>query len=324
MVKAVRFHEPGGPEVLRVDNLDVPDPENEQIRVRHTAIGLNYIDTYHRSGLYPLPLPSGIGMEGAGIVEAIGPSVSGVSEGDRVAYASPPPGSYAEARLIDAEKVVKIPEGITDEQAAAMMLKGLTAQYLIRQIHKVSPGDTILIHAAAGGVGLIVCQWAKTLGATVIGTVSTDDKAELARANGCDYPIVYTRDDFVTKVDEITSGAKLPVVYDSIGKATFPASLDCVRPLGIFVTFGQASGPIPPVDLGVFAQKGSLFVTRPTLFNYASSPTNLRAMSKDLFAVVSTGAVKINIDQTYCLTEARKAHEDLEGRQTTGSTVLLP
>ena len=324
MVKAVRFHETGGPEVLRIDNIEVQDPAMGQIRVRHTAIGLNYIDTYHRSGLYPLPLPSGIGMEGAGIVDAIGPSVSSVSEGDRVAYASPPAGSHAEARLIDAEKVVKIPEGITDEQAAALMLKGLTAQYLIRQIHNVGPGDTILIHAAAGGVGLIVCQWAKSLGATVIGTVGTDGKADLARANGCDYPIVYTRDDFVARVAEITNGAKLPVVYDSIGKSTFPASLDCLRPLGTFVSFGQASGPIPPVDLGVFAQKGSLFFTRPTLFNYAGSPDSLRTMSEDLFAVASTGAVRVSIDQRYGLTDAREAHEALEGRRTTGSTVLLP
>ena len=324
MVKAVRFHETGGPEVLRLDDIDTGHPVSGQILVRHTAIGLNYIDTYHRSGLYPLSLPSGIGMEGAGVVEAVGPGVSTLSEGDRIAYASPPPGSYAETRLIDAEKVVKIPDDVTDQQAAAMMLKGLTAQYLIRQIYKVGPSDTILIHAAAGGVGLIVCQWAKSLGATVIGTVSTDEKAELAKTNGCDHPIVYTRDDFVAKVGEITNGARLPVVYDSIGKATFPESLDCIRPLGTFVSFGQASGPVPPVDLGVFAQKGSLFFTRPTLFNYANSPENLRAMSADLFAAVSTGAVKISIDQSYDLADARKAHEDLEGRLTTGSTVLLP
>jgi NADPH2:quinone reductase len=324
MVKAIRFHQTGGPEVLSWDDIEVGDPGAGQIRVRHTAVGLNYIDTYHRSGLYPLPLPSTIGMEGAGIVEAAGPGVTAFSEGDRVAYASPPPGSYAEARLIDADKVVKVPAGIDDQTAAAMMLKGMTAQYLIRQIYKVGPNDTILIHAAAGGVGLIVCQWAKSLGATVIGTVGSDAKAALAKAVGCDHPIIYTREDFVARVIEITNGAKLPVVYDSIGKDTFPASLDCLRPLGMMVSFGQASGPIAPVDLGVFAQKGSLYFTRPTLFNYANTPDRLQAMSEDLFSAVSSGAVKINIDQTFPLSEARAAHEALEGRKTTGSTVLIP
>lgn len=324
MVKAIRFHQTGGPEVLSWDDIEVGDPGPGQIRVRHTAVGLNYIDTYHRSGLYPLPLPSTIGMEAAGVVEATGSGVTAVAQGDRVAYASPPPGSYAEARLIDADKVVQVPESVDDQTAAAMMLKGLTAQYLIRQIHKVGPGDTILIHAAAGGVGLIVCQWAKSLGATVIGTVGSDAKADLAKANGCDHTIVYTREDFVARVNEITDGAKLPVVYDSIGKDTFPASLDCLRPLGTMVSFGQASGPIAPVDLGIFAQKGSLYFTRPTLFNYAGTPESLRAMSEDLFSAVGSGAVKINIDQTFPLSEARAAHEALEGRKTTGSTVLLP
>lgn len=324
MVKAVRFHETGGPEVLRMEDVEAGAPGPGEIRVRHTAIGLNYIDTYHRSGLYPMALPSGIGMEAAGAVEEAGPGVEGLAAGDRVAYAAPPPGSYAEARTIDAGKVVKIPDGVSDDQAAALMLKGLTTQYLIRQIYKVGPGDTILCHAAAGGVGLILCQWAKSLGATVIGTVGSEAKAELARANGCDHPILYRSENFVEKVAEITGGVKLPVVYDSVGRDTFPASLDCVRPLGTFVSFGQSSGPIPPVDLGVFAGKGSLFFTRPTLFHYASGPEALREMADDLFAAVASGAVKIAIDQTFPLAEARAAHEALEGRRTTGSTVLVP
>ena len=324
MVKAIRFHETGGPEVLRMDEVGLSSPGPGEIRVRHTAIGLNYIDTYHRSGLYPLPLPSGIGMEAAGVVEEAGSGVSGLAVGDRVAYASPPPGSYSEARLIAAANVVRVPDAVSDRDAAAMMLKGLTTQYLIRQIYRVGPDDTILVHAAAGGVGLILCQWASSLGATVIGTVGSPEKAELARANGCDHPILYRDEDFVARVREITGGEGLPVVYDSIGRDTFPASLDCLRQRGTFVSFGQASGPIPPVDLGIFAQKGSLFFTRPTLFNYAGTPESLRAMSEDLFAAVSSGAVKISIDQTFPLADARAAHEALEGRRTTGSTVLLP
>ncbi|MCY4591420.1 MAG: quinone oxidoreductase [Alphaproteobacteria bacterium] len=324
MVKAIRFHETGGPEVLRMDEVGLASPGPGEIRVRHTAIGLNYIDTYHRSGLYPLPLPSGIGMEAAGVVEEAGSEVSGLAVGDRVAYASPPPGSYSEARMIAAANVVRIPDAVSDRDAAAMMLKGLTTQYLIRQIYRVGPDDVILVHAAAGGVGLILCQWASSLGATVIGTVGSPEKAELARANGCDHPILYRDQDFVARVREITGGEGLPVVYDSIGRDTFPASLDCLRQRGTFVSFGQASGPIPPVDLGIFAQKGSLFFTRPTLFNYAGTPESLRAMSEDLFAAVASGAVKISIDQTFPLADARAAHEALEGRRTTGSTVLLP
>ena len=324
MIKAIRFHKAGGPEVLSWDNVDVGDPGRGQVRIRHTAVGLNYIDTYHRSGLYPLPTPSGIGMEGAGVVEAIGAGVTSIVEGDRVAYAAGPPGSYAEVRLIEAAKLVKVPAGVDDQTAAAMMLKGLTAQYLIRQIYKVEKGDTILIHAAAGGVGLIVCQWAKSLGATVIGTVGSDAKAALAKANGCDHPIIYTREDFAVRVNEITNGAKLPVVYDSIGADTFAGSVDCLHPRGLMVSFGQASGPIPPVDLGIFAQKGSLFFTRPTLVNYADTPENLRVMSEDLFSTVASGALRISIDQTFALSNARVAHEALEGRKTTGSTVLLP
>ncbi len=324
MVKAIRFHETGGPEVLRMDEVGLASPGPGEIRIRHTAIGLNYIDTYHRSGLYPLPLPSGIGMEAAGVVEEAGSGVTELTVGDRVAYASPPPGSYSEARLIAAANVVRIPAAVSDRDAAAMMLKGLTTQYLIRQIYRVGPDDTILVHAAAGGVGLILCQWASSLGATVIGTVGSPEKAELARANGCAHPILYRDQDFVAQVREITGGEGLPVVYDSIGRDTFPASLDCLRQRGTFVSFGQASGPIPPVDLGIFAQKGSLFFTRPTLFNYAGTPESLRAMSEDLFAAVASGAVKISIDQTFPLADARAAHEALEGRRTTGSTVLLP
>ena len=324
MTKAIRFHQTGGPEVLRLDDVDVGEPKGSQILVRHTAIGLNYIDTYHRSGLYPLPLPSMIGMEAAGVVLETGPEVNDIKSGDRIAYACPPPGSYCEERLIEAENVVIIPSGVTDELAAAMMLKGLTAQYLIRQIYKVSSNDTILIHAAAGGVGLIVCQWAKALGATVIGTVSTEEKAILARSNGCDHAILYTEEDFSARVLDITNGSKLPVVFDSIGNDTFEKSLDCLRPLGTMVSFGQASGPIPPIDLGVFAQKGSLFFTRPTLFNYADTARNLRNMSDDLFKTVSSGQVKIQIDQKFALSEARAAHEALEARQPTASTILIP
>jgi len=324
MVKAIRFHKPGGPEVMQLEDIELAAPAAGQIQIRHTAIGLNYIDTYHRSGLYPLALPHGLGMEGAGTVAVVGDGVSDFAVGDRVAYAAPPPGSYSEARNIEATKVVKVPAGVDDRTAAAMMLKGMTAQYLIRQVYKVQAGDTILIHAAAGGVGLIVCQWAKALGATVIGTVSSDAKAELAKANGCDHPIVYSRDDFVEKTLEITGGKKLPVVYDSIGKDTWPKSLDVLRPRGMMVSFGQASGPIPPVDLGIFAAKGSLQFTRPTLMTFTATKAGLDEMAADLFAAVSSGKVKINIEQTYALADIVKAHQDLEGRKTTGSTVILP
>lgn len=324
MVKAIQFKAPGGPEVLEMTEIDLAAPAAGEITVRHTAIGLNFIDTYHRSGLYPLPLPSGIGMEGAGVVEALGSGVSDLAVGDRVAYASPPPGSYAEARNIAADRVVKIPAGVEDQTAAAMMLKGMTAQYLIRQIYKVGKGDTILIHAAAGGVGQIVSQWANHLGATVIGTVGSKEKAEIAKANGCHHPVLYNDEDFVERVKEITDGKMLPVVYDSIGDTTFEKSLNCLRPRGLMVSFGQAAGPIPPVNLGVFAQKGSLFFTRPTLFNYIATAEDLRATAGDLFDAVSSGAVKIHIDQTFPLAEAKAAHEALEARKTTGSTILIP
>lgn len=324
MVKAIQFHSTGGPEVLQWEEVTVGDPGPGEIRVKHTAIGLNYIDTYHRTGLYPLPLPHGIGMEGAGHVTAIGNGVTDLAVGDRVAYAGPPPGSYAEERLMAASTAVKIPNSVDDETAAAMMLKGMTAQYLIRQTYPVKAGDTILIHAAAGGVGQIVCQWAKSLGATVIGTVGNDEKAEMVRALGCDHPIVYTREDFVEKVMDITAGAKLPVVYDSVGQDTFMKSLDCLQPLGTMVSFGQSSGAVPPLDLGIFAQKGSLFFTRPTLMTYTANRADLLAMTDDLFTVVQGGTVKIAIDQRFALQDARAAHEALEGRQTTGSTILLP
>ena len=324
MVKAIQFHSTGGPEVLQWEEVTVGDPGPGEIRVKHTAIGLNYIDTYHRTGLYSLPLPHGIGMEGAGHVTAIGNGVTDLAVGDRVAYAGPPPGSYAEERLMAASTAVKIPNSVDDETAAAMMLKGMTAQYLIRQTYPVKAGDTILIHAAAGGVGQIVCQWAKSLGATVIGTVGNDEKAEMVRALGCDHPIVYTREDFVEKVMDITAGAKLPVVYDSVGQDTFMKSLDCLQPMGTMVSFGQSSGAVPPLDLGIFAQKGSLFFTRPTLMTYTANRADLLAMTDDLFTVVQNGTVKIAIDQRFALQDARAAHEALEGRQTTGSTILLP
>ena len=324
MVKAIRMHTQGGPEVMKLEEVDLAAPAAGQIQVKHTAIGLNYIDTYHRSGLYKLELPSGLGMEGAGTVAAIGDGVSSVKVGDRIAYAAPPPGSYAEARNIEETKVVKVPDGVDDKTAAAMMLQGLTVQYLIRQIYKVGKGDTILVHAAAGSVGSILCQWASHLGATVIGTVGSDEKAELAKANGCAHPIVYTRENFVDRVMEITDGKKVPVVYDSIGKDTWPLSLDCLAPTGLMVSFGQASGPIPPVDLGIFAAKGSLKFTRPTLMTYTAKKSDLDVMAADLFDVVAKVVVKIAINQTYALADVVQAHKDLEGRKTTGSTILMP
>ncbi|MGE0719061.1 MAG: quinone oxidoreductase [Alphaproteobacteria bacterium] len=324
MVQAIRFHEKGGPDVLKIEDVTVGDPGPGQIRIRHGAIGLNYIDTYHRSGLYPLPLPSGIGMEGAGTVTAVGADVTGVKVGDRVGYASAPLGSYAGERLMTADRCVVLPAGISDDTAAAIMLKGMTSQYLLRRTYKVKPGDTILVHAAAGGVGLIMCQWAKHLGATVIGTVGSDAKAALAKAHGCDHPIVYTREKFVDRVKEITGGKGLPVVYDSVGKDTFMGSLDCLQPLGLMVTYGNASGPVTGLDTGVLAAKGSLYLTRPTLNTYAAKRSDLEATAKDLFDVVQSGAVKIEIAQRYPLKDAAQAHRDLESRKTTGSTLLMP
>jgi NADPH2:quinone reductase len=321
MTHAIRIHKPGGPEVLLWEEITVGDPGPGQIRLRHNAVGLNFIDVYHRTGLYPMPSPFIPGMEGAGVVEAVGENVTDLRPGDRVAYAGTI-GGYAETRLIPADRVVKLPETIGDEIAAAMMLQGMTVQYLIRKVYTVKAGDTILIHAAAGGVGLILCQWAASLGATVIGTVSNDEKAALAQANGCHHIINYTHEDFQARVLEITQGAKLPVVYDSIGKDTFMKSLDCLRPRGLMVTFGQASGPVGPIDLGVLGQKGSLVVTRPTLQSFIATKADLKECADDLFDVVTSGKVKISVNQTYALKHAAQAHADLEARKTTGSTVL--
>ena len=323
MTKAIRIHETGGPEVLRWEDVEVGAPGPGQVRLTHAAVGLNYIDTYQRSGLYPVELPATLGMEGAGVVEALGEGVSTLKAGDRVAYAMGP-GSYSEARLIAADRVVKLPDAIDDRTAAAMMLQGMTVQYLIRQTHRVAAGETVLFHAAAGGVGLIACQWLKHLGATVIGTVGSAEKAELARAHGCTHTINYRDEDFVEQVKEITGGDGVPVVYDSVGKDTFEGSLACLGPLGLMVSFGSASGPVPPFELGRLGALGSLFITRPTLMTYAAKRADLEAMSQELFDVVLSGAVKIEINQTYPLSETAQAHRDLEARKTTGSTVLLP
>ncbi|MDO8933943.1 MAG: quinone oxidoreductase [Rhodocyclaceae bacterium] len=324
MSHAIRFHQPGGPEVLRWEEVDVSAPQPGEAQVRHQAVGLNFIDIYHRSGLYPLPLPSGIGLEGAGVVAAVGSAVSDLKPGDRVAYAGGPVGAYAEVRNIPADRLVRLPDALDFKTGAAMMLQGMTAQYLLRRTYRVQPGDTILIHAAAGGVGLLVCQWAKALGATVIGTVGSDAKAALAQAHGCDHAIVYTRENFVERVKEITAGKGVPVVYDSIGKDTFVGSLDCLRPLGMMVSFGSASGPVPPFDLGELAKRGSLFLTRPSLFAYTAQRADLVQTAGELFDVVAAGKVRIEVNQTYALKDAAQAQSDLAARRTTGSTVLLP
>ena len=324
MTKAVRIHKPGPPSVMKWEDVEVGKPKKGEVRLRHTAVGLNFIDVYHRFGLYTLPLPLTLGMEAAGVVEAIGRGETGLKVGDRVAYASGPLGSYSEQRLMPAARVIKLPRAISDMEGAAMMLQGLTAWYLLREVYRVKPGDTILIHAAAGGVGLIVCQWAKHLGATVIGTVGTKKKADLARAHGCDHPIVYTRQNFVDRVKRITKGEGVPVVYDSVGKTTYEGSLDCLRPMGMFVTFGNASGPVPPIAPGLLTEKGSLFMTRPTLVHYAAKRADLERGARELFGVVRKGAVRIEVNQTYALKDAARAHRDLEARKTTGSTVLIP
>nr|MDJ0894974.1 quinone oxidoreductase [Alphaproteobacteria bacterium] len=318
MAKAIRIHEPGGPEAMRYEDVDVPDPAEGQVKLRQTAIGLNYIDVYHRTGLYPLELPSGIGLEGAGVVEAVGPGVSELAAGDRVAYASPPIGAYSNERLMPADRLVKVPDSVDDRTAAAMMLQGMTVEYLIRRTFKVEPGMTVLFHAAAGGVGLIACQWLKHLGATVIGTVGSDAKAELARAHGCDHTILYNTEDVAARVREITGGAGVPVVYDAVGKTTFEASLNSLAPRGMFVSFGNASGPVAPFEPGILAQKGSLFFTRPTLMTYNAARADLVASANALFDVVGSGAVKIEVNQEYPLAEAAQAHRDLEARKTTG------
>jgi NADPH2:quinone reductase len=324
MPNAIRFHQTGGPEVLQWESVTVGDPGSGEARVRHAAIGLNYIDTYHRSGLYKLPLPSGIGLEAAGVVEAVGPGVTDIKAGDRVAYCGGPPGSYSEARVMPADKLVRIPDGVSERSAATLMLKGLTVQYLFRQTFPLAGGETILFHAAAGGVGLIACQWARALGVTMIGTVGSDEKAALAKANGCAHTIVYTRENFVERVREITGGKGVPVVYDSIGKDTFPASLDCLRPRGMFVSFGSASGPIAAFDIGLLGQKGALFATRPSLVSYAGARASLLTMADEMFALVKAGKIVSEPRQTYALKDAAKAHRDLESRKTSGASVLLP
>jgi len=325
MVKAIRIHKNGGPEVMTWEDVDVPVPNDGEALIEHSAVGLNFIDVYHRTGLYPLPeLPWVLGMEGAGTVAAVGQDVTEVQVGDRVAYAGMPPGSYSEARVIPAHRLVKIPDSISMETAAAMMLQGMTVSYLLHGCYKVQKGDTILFHAAAGGVGLIACQWAKALGATVIGTVGSDEKADLARSYGCDHPIVYTRENFTERVQEITNGEGVPVVYDSIGKDTFDGSLDCLRPLGTMVSYGNASGPVDNFNLGILGLKGSLFLTRPSLMNYTAKREDLLAHAERLIDMVTSDKVTVEINQRYPLSEAAQAHIDLEARKTTGSTILLP
>jgi NADPH2:quinone reductase len=307
-----------------LEDVELGAPGPGQARVRHHAIGLNFLDVYHRTGLYKLPMPAGIGSEGAGVVEAVGEGVTNVKAGDRVAYASPPPGSYCEARNMAADRLVNLPDAISFEQGAAMMLKGMTVQYLIKRTFKVQPGMTVLWHAVAGGVGLIACQWLKALGATIIGTAGSPAKADLARAHGCDHVILYKQESFTEKVKALTGGKGVPVVYDSVGKDTFMASLDCLQPFGMMVSFGNASGPVQAFDLGILAAKGSLFVTRATLNTYTAKREDLVASAGDLFDAVLTGKVKIEINQRYALKDAAQAHRDLEGRKTTGSTILLP
>lgn len=324
MVAAIRVHQIGGPEVLKYEEIQLPDPGPGQVRIKTTAVGVNYIDTYFRSGLYPAPgLPFTVGNESAGIITAVGKGVKGLKKGDRVAAVFLL-GAYATERNLPAERVVKLPSKIEDKTAAAMMLKGMTAQYLLRRTYKVKKGDTILVHAAAGGVGLLLCQWAKYLGATVIGTVGTKEKAALARKNGAHHTILYKDEDWVARVGEITKGKKCEVVYDGVGKTTFMGSLDCLKPLGMMVSYGSASGPVEPFNLALLTQKGSLFITRPTMNTYTASAKDLQATAKDLFNVVAKKKVKIEVKQTYALKDAQQAHQDLESRKTTGQTVLIP
>jgi NADPH2:quinone reductase len=321
MPHAIRLHETGGPEVLHWEEVDAGEPGPGQVRVRQEAAGLNFIDVYHRTGLYPQPLPFTPGVEGAGTIDAVGPGVMELKTGDRVAYGGPI-GGYSEMRLIPADRLVKLPDAISTEQAAAMMLQGMTAEMLLRRVYPVAAGDTILVHAAAGGVGLILCLWAKSLGATVIGTVGSDEKAELAQAHGCDYPVIYTREDFVAEVDRITEGAKVAVVYDGVGRDTFIKSLDCLKRRGMMASFGNASGPVDPFSTLLLAQKGSLFLTRPTLYDYTLDPADLQQSARSLFEVVASGKVKIEVKQRFPLKDSAEAHRALEARQTSGSTVL--
>jgi len=327
LTHAIRFSAHGGPEVLRWETVDLPDPGPGELRIRHQAIGVNFIDTYHRTGLYPVALPSGLGQEGAGVVEAVGPGVTEFRPGDRVAYcggALSPVGAYSEVRNFPAERAVRLPDDISFETAAAVMLKGLTAQFLVRRTHRVQPGDTVLIHAAAGGVGLLLVQWAKRLGATVIATAGNDEKAELVRAHGADHVIVYTRENFTERTRALTNGCGVDVVYDSVGRATFLGSLDSLRPLGLMVSFGNASGKVEPFDIGLLAQKGSLFLTRPTLFTYIARREDLLAMAEELFAAIRQGWLDVKIGQRFPLSQAAEAHRALESRRTIGATLLLP
>jgi NADPH2:quinone reductase len=323
MAKAVRYHKQGGPEVLQLDDIQVGDPAQGQVRIRHTAIGVNFVDTYQRSGLYPMQVPAVAGNEGAGVVEAVGPGVTDLKAGDRIAYTGLP-GSYCEQRIVPADRMVKLPQGITEEQAASMMLKGLTVHYLIFTTYGVKKGDTVLWHAAAGGVGLIACQWLKALGVTSIGTAGSAEKMALAKAHGADHAINYSTDNFVEKVKGITGGKGVPVVYDSVGKSTWEGSLDCLRPRGLMVSFGNASGPVAPVNLGILASKGSLYVTRPTLATHIASRADLVERSNALFDIVKSGKVKIETTAKYKLADAQQAHKDLESRKTTGSIILTP
>jgi NADPH2:quinone reductase len=324
MTNAIRLHQYGGPEVLALESLDPGPPAPDEIQVRHTAIGLNYIDVYDRTGLYPMTLPGVLGREAAGVVAAVGRKVRGFRAGERVAYVHSRPGAYCELRNIPAERVVKVPKGISDQQAAALMLKGLTAQYLLRRTYRVKRGEAILVHAAAGGVGLILCQWARALGATVIGVVGSDAKADLAKKHGCKHVLISGRDEIVPSVKKLTKDVGVAVVYDSVGKDTFMESLDCLRPLGMMVTYGNASGPPPAINPLELSKRGSLFLTRPSLFSYIAGREDLAAAARELFAAVKSKAVRVRIGQTYPLAEAADAHRDLEARRTTGSTVLIP
>ncbi len=323
-MKAIRFHETGGPEVLRFEDVEVPAPGSGLARVRHTAIGVNFVDTYHRTGLYKLPLPSGVGVEAAGVVETVGPGVGVVKAGDRVAYVSRTPGAYSEAALVPADRLVRIPDGVSDEVAAAAFLKGMTVWMLVRRIHAVKPGENVLFHAAAGGVGLIAMQWLRALGARTLATVGSDDKAKLALAAGASDVIVYTREDFAKRVRELTNGEGVPVAYDSVGRSTFEGSLDSLSPAGLMVTYGNASGPVPPLDVSVLAAKGSLFLTRPTLFSYTARREDLEEGARELFAVLLSGKVRVEASHRWPLAQAADAHRALEGRRTTGSIILVP
>ena len=323
MVKAIRIHETGGPEVMRWEDVEVGEPGPGEARVRHVAVGLNFADTYFRTGYYPVSLPNGLGVEAAGVVEAVGPGVTQVAPGDRVGYTGSPLGAYSMERVMPAAHLVKLPDAIAYETAAAMMMRGMTSAYLMRRIYPLKAGDTILLHAAAGGVGLIVTQWAKLLGLTVIGTVSNDHKAEIARAHGCDHIINYSREDVPKRVREITDGVGVPVVYDSVGKDTFAGSLNSLKRRGLLVCFGTASGPIPPIDALQLAMKGSLFVTRPALADYMADPQDRKELAGELFGHVAAGRIKIEVNQTYALADAVQAHRDLEGRKTTGSSIFI-